>query len=37
MRTSLSMYRFEKVDEDYVYPGGKLWTGTEMIVDKPQV
>ncbi|KAI0805727.1 glycosyl hydrolase family 61-domain-containing protein [Xylaria sp. FL0064] len=37
MATSLSMYNSEKVDEDYVYPGGMLWTGTDMIVDKPQL
>ncbi|KAI0424435.1 glycosyl hydrolase family 61-domain-containing protein [Xylaria sp. FL1042] len=37
MTVSRSMDRAEKVDEDYVYPGGMLWTGTEMIVDKPQL
>ncbi|KAI0513300.1 glycosyl hydrolase family 61-domain-containing protein [Xylaria bambusicola] len=35
MNTSLSMYRFDKLDDDYVYPGGMLWTGKEMVVDKP--
>ncbi|GAW19297.1 hypothetical protein ANO14919_087830 [Xylariales sp. No.14919] len=37
MVTSLGMYREEKVDEDYVYPGGRLWTGTDMVVDKPRL
>ncbi|KAJ2998006.1 hypothetical protein NUW58_g458 [Xylaria curta] len=37
MATSLSMYREQKLDEDYVYPGGLLWTGTEMVVDKPRL
>ncbi|TGJ82975.1 hypothetical protein E0Z10_g5805 [Xylaria hypoxylon] len=37
MATSLAMYRQEKVDADYVYPGGLLWTGTKLVVDKPQV
>lgn len=25
------------VDTDYVYPGGDLWTGKEMIVDRPDL
>jgi hypothetical protein len=31
------MYNGKKVDADYVYPGGKLWNGKEMIEDKPVV
>lgn len=37
MRTSLSMYRSESLDEGYVYPGGLLWNGEELIEDKPDV
>ena len=32
---SQDMYNNKKVDEDYVYPGGKLWTGKELVDDKP--
>jgi hypothetical protein len=30
------MYREESLDEGYVYPAGLLWTGEELIEDKPQ-
>jgi hypothetical protein len=26
-----------KVDENWVYPGGLLWTGEEMVQDKPDI
>ena len=35
MRTSLDMYYDRVLDEGWVYPGGPLWTGEELIVDKP--
>ncbi|CAG9988149.1 unnamed protein product [Clonostachys byssicola] len=35
MRTSLSMYRGESMDDGYTYPGGLLWTGEELVEDKP--
>jgi hypothetical protein len=25
------------VDPDYVYPGGDLWTGEKMVVDRPDL
>lgn len=25
------------LDEDYVYPGGDLWTGEKMVVDRPDL
>jgi hypothetical protein len=35
MATTLAMYRNEDLDANYTYPGGKLWTGQEAVVDKP--
>jgi hypothetical protein len=35
MRTSLAMYREQSLDEGYVYPGGPLWDGEELVQDKP--
>jgi hypothetical protein len=35
MRQSLAMYNEKKLDDGYTYPGGPLWTGEEMIEDKP--
>jgi hypothetical protein len=26
-----------KVDEDYVYPGGDLWTGDKLVEDRPDL
>ncbi|CAJ2509423.1 Uu.00g144490.m01.CDS01 [Anthostomella pinea] len=37
MTTSTDMYQLLTVDEDYVYPGGLLWDGENMVVDKPDV
>ncbi|KFA73044.1 hypothetical protein S40288_03256 [Stachybotrys chartarum IBT 40288] len=34
---SLAMYRDQSLDEGYVYPGGPLWTGEELVEDKPNV
>lgn len=31
------MYREQSLDEGYVYPGGPLWNGEELIQDKPNV
>lgn len=33
MRTSLSQYRLESLDEGYTYPGGPIWDGKELKVD----
>jgi hypothetical protein len=35
MAVSLEMYRRQKLDEEYVYPGGPLWDGTSLVQDKP--
>lgn len=35
METSSEMAAFERIDEGYEYPGGPLWDGEKMIVDKP--
>jgi hypothetical protein len=35
METSVEMSQFEKIDEGYEYPGGPLWDGEKMVVDKP--
>ena len=32
---SVEMYDEKKVDADYLYPGGPLWTGKELVEDKP--
>jgi len=37
MASSVDMYNMQTVDPDYVYPGGPLWNGTDLIVDKPSV
>ncbi|KAI1740280.1 glycosyl hydrolase family 61-domain-containing protein [Xylaria scruposa] len=35
MTTTLTMYRSESLDTDYVYPGGPLWNGVNYVQDKP--
>ncbi|KAF2869913.1 glycoside hydrolase [Massariosphaeria phaeospora] len=35
MNTSSEMALYQKVDEDYTYPGGPLWNGKELVEDKP--
>jgi len=35
MTTSLEMYRLQKIDESFTYPGGPLWDGVKLIDDKP--
>jgi len=35
MEISYEMYKYEKIDEDYEYPGGPLWDGEKLIIDKP--
>ena len=35
IRTSLAMYREQKIDKDYVYPGGPLWDGVNLAQDRP--
>ncbi|KAF3025051.1 hypothetical protein E8E14_014436 [Neopestalotiopsis sp. 37M] len=35
MASTLSMYRFQSLDVDYVYPGGPLWDGVDSVQDKP--
>jgi hypothetical protein len=35
MASTLSMYRFQSLDADYVYPGGPLWDGVDSVQDKP--
>ncbi|ETS73783.1 hypothetical protein PFICI_14729 [Pestalotiopsis fici W106-1] len=35
MSSTLSMYRFQSLDADYVYPGGPLWDGVNVVQDKP--
>ncbi|KAI0166931.1 glycosyl hydrolase family 61-domain-containing protein [Hypoxylon sp. FL1284] len=37
MSTTLDMYRNEVLDEDFVYPGGMIWDGEKLVVDKPTV
>jgi hypothetical protein len=37
MTTSYTQGEGSAVDPDYVYPGGELWTGEEMVVDKPDL
>jgi hypothetical protein len=37
MTTSWEMLNQEKLDENYTYPGGLLWTGEELVLDKPVV
>jgi hypothetical protein len=32
---SLEMYIAKKLDAGYKYPGGPLWTGKELVEDKP--
>ena len=34
---SSNMYYGKSLDSDYVYPGGYLWTGEEMVEDKPNL
>ena len=31
------MYERKILDEDYVYPGGPLWDGENLVQDKPVV
>ncbi|KAF2205228.1 hypothetical protein GQ43DRAFT_437244 [Delitschia confertaspora ATCC 74209] len=35
MTTSWSMYKLESIDANFTYPGGPLWNGEKLIVDKP--
>jgi hypothetical protein len=35
MQMSIEMYRSQKVDAGYVYPGGPLWDGEQLVEDKP--
>jgi len=35
MVISGEMAGYLKIDEDYVYPGGPLWNGKELVEDKP--
>jgi len=37
METSLEMYNGKKLDDNYEYPGGPLWDGEKLTVDKPVV
>ena len=37
MTTSLEMYRLQKIDENFTYPGGPLWDGVKLVVDKPSI
>jgi hypothetical protein len=37
MTTSWEMMNQQKLDENYTYPGGPLWTGEELVLDKPVV
>jgi hypothetical protein len=37
MLVSEQMYTGQSVDPDYRYPGGPLWTGKELVEDKPSV
>jgi hypothetical protein len=32
---SEAMQNFQKVDEDYEYPGGPLWDGKKLVQDRP--
>jgi hypothetical protein len=32
---SEAMNGFQKVDTDYVYPGGLLWDGEKLYQDRP--
>ncbi|CAI6340687.1 unnamed protein product [Periconia digitata] len=32
---SRDMQNFQKVDEDYEYPGGPLWDGEKLVQDRP--
>lgn len=37
MTTSLDMYNNKKIDDNYTYPGGPLWNGETLVVDKPDL
>ena len=37
MVTSLAMYREQKLDANYEYPGGLRWDGKKLNVDKPGI
>ncbi|KAF2684553.1 lytic polysaccharide monooxygenase [Lentithecium fluviatile CBS 122367] len=37
MQMSQGMHDSRKVDEGYVYPGGDLWDGEKLVVDKPDL
>ncbi|CAI6333745.1 unnamed protein product [Periconia digitata] len=37
MTTSWDMLNNQKLDENYTYPGGPLWNGEDLVVDKPVV
>lgn len=36
MATTQDMYNNRDLDANYTYPGGMLWTGREVVVDKPE-
>ncbi|KAF2875390.1 glycosyl hydrolase family 61-domain-containing protein [Massariosphaeria phaeospora] len=37
MTTTMDMMENKKLDENYTYPGGPLWDGDKVLVDKPVV
>ena len=37
MTTSYLHGAGDVLDPDYVYPGGDLWTGENMVVDRPNL
>lgn len=37
MTTTYQHGQGDLVDPEYVYPGGELWTGEEMVVDRPDL
>jgi len=37
MKTSVAHGIGYELDTDYVYPGGDLWTGEKMVVDRPDL
>ena len=37
MTTSYEMYSTLSLDANYTYPGGDLWDGEKLVVDKPIV
>jgi len=37
LQMNADMAGMRSVDDDYVHPGGRIWDGEEMVVDRPDL